>query len=261
MKNTFKKIGAIFHRLYDRIYTYWKVKELNIDFDDPLSYGERLFFLKYRSALTGNNLTVFDVGAASGVLSRCVAKLPNVNTVHAFEPIKSAFDDLLEHSRLYPKIKCHNIALGNRKFETDMLVTSDWRDSSSLLKMEKMHMEELPYASYKDNPEKIQVVRLDDIVRENDLPFPDVVKIDVQGYEDRVLEGGSKTLRHATFVILEMSFVSLYKDSLLFDDIYKKMKELNFQLIGMDGVLRGITGRYLQVDGIFQNFGCDRKYE
>ena len=61
------------------------------------------------------------------------------------------------------------------------------------------------------------------------------------------------TITHAAFVILEMSLVSLYEGGPLFDDIYRQLRDLNFQLAGVVGASHGVSRRQLQVDVIFQN--------
>lgn len=253
MNRFIRKAGLTVHLWHARAYSAWKLRESNARLREPLDYNERVFFLEYRSALKGQDLVVYDIGASSGVFSRCLAKLANVQAIHAFEPIPAAFAELVERTRQYPQIALHNVAVGSENGAMNIWVTAGSRDSSSLLKMQALHKEERPFASYDDHPEKVQVVRLDDFVQDKHLPLPDVVKIDVQGYEDRVLKGGSNTITHAAFAILEMSLVPLYEDCPLFDDIYRQMRELNFQLVGVGGELHGISGRQLQVDGIFQN--------
>jgi FkbM family methyltransferase len=65
-----------------------------------------------RPALAGDNLVVYDIGVASGVVSGFFAKLSNVRTVHAFEPIPSAFAELTERTRQYSQIERYNVAVG-----------------------------------------------------------------------------------------------------------------------------------------------------
>ena len=253
MENFIKKLDSLINHWPDRVYTFKKILETGIHFREVLSYTEQLCFLDFRSALNGDNLTVYDIGAAWGLVSSCSAKLNNVRNVHAFEPIPGAFAELTEHTRRYPHVKRHNVALGAENGEMDIWITAGARNASSLLKMQSLHKEEFHINSFDNHPQKVQVVRLDDFVSENHLPLPDVVKIDVQGYEDRVLKGGAKTIVHAAYVILEMSFASLYEGSPLFDGIYQQMRDLNFELAGIGGKLYGASGRQLQVDGIFQN--------
>lgn len=252
MKKNIRKAGAFIRQLFDRMYTFWRMREVEGNFIEALSYPESLFFFKYRSVLQGQNLVFYDIGAADGVLSRCLAKIKNVAEIHAFEPVQSAFTELVAHTSAYNKVRCYNVALGSTNEALDIWVIKDWRDSSSFFRMDPLHKKELPYASYKDQAEKVQVSRLDDFVSENNISFPDIIKIDVQGYEGHVLMGGEHTIRHAQFVILEMSFFPLYDGSPLFDEIYLQMKEYGFNLVGVTGELQGVSGNYLQVDGIFQ---------
>ncbi len=253
MKKIIKTIGTALHHWHERVYTAWKVHETGVQFSEGLTYAEQEFFLKYRQALSGKDLVVYDVGAANGVLSRGLVKLKNVRAVYAFEPIPSAFEELSKNTHGCTNIEKYNIALGDEDNEATIWVALDSRDSSSLLKMKTLHKDELPYASYDSYPETIQVARLDEFAAQKNIPPPNVIKIDVQGYEDRVIWGGANTISHADFVILEMSFTPLYDNSPLFDDIYKQMRDLNFQLVGVGGQLHGVSGLSLQVDGIFYN--------
>jgi len=43
--------------------------------------------------------------------------------------------------------------------------------------------------------QKVKLIRGDDFIRQNNLPLPQTIKIDVEGYEYRVLLGLEKTLR------------------------------------------------------------------
>lgn len=253
MKYFIRKIGSVIHRWHEYAYTFWKVRETGVQFREALTYDERVFFLEFRPALAGDNLTVYDIGAASGVLSRCLAKLHNVQAVHAFEPISSAFAELTERTRQYPKVIRHNVALGDENRTMDINVVGGSRDSSSLLKIKILHKEEFRYISCQDHLEKVNVFRLDDYVRDHHLPLPHVVKVDVQGYEDRVLRGGKNTISQAAYCILEISLVPLYESSPLFDDIYHQMRMMGFRLVGLGSPMRGASGRHLQLDGIFQN--------
>lgn len=56
---------------------------------------------------------------------------------------------------------------------------------------------------------KIRGEALDQILERKQLPFPDFLKLDVQGFELEVLKGGSKSLAHAEFCLLEVSLLDL----------------------------------------------------
>jgi FkbM family methyltransferase len=242
------------HIFHDKLYTSWKVKESGARFRQPLTYPEQLFFLRFRNYLSQSGLVVYDIGASSGNFSGCLAKMTGVASVHAFEPVACLFNKLSQRMLGYPKVTCHNVALGETNQSLNMLVTGAALDSSSLLPMEELHKNEF-VGDFAAHEEEVRVVKLDDYVTSHKLPQPNFVKIDVQGYEDRVLRGGADTISKADYCVLEMSFLPLYQGSPLFDDIYRQMQQLGFMLVGIADISRGKSGVLLQVDGIFAKNG------
>ena len=194
-------------------------------------------------------MVVYDIGANTGVFSSAVAKLSNVSTVYAFEPIPEVYERCVQHLGPFPHAHCYNVALGDMNQQAGIFV-SEFTPSSSLLPMAPLHQAEFPYTARVIRQE-VQVVRLDDFVLEHQLQPPYFVKIDVQGFEDRVLRGGEQTIKSAKYCMIEMSLVPLYETSVLFDDIYHQMRELGFQLMGFVDEAIGKSGRMLQVDGLF----------
>ena len=57
--------------------------------------------------------------------------------------------------------------------------------------------------------------RLDTIVRERSFPLPDLVKIDVQGAEVDIIQGGVNTLKHASRMIVELQHTKYNEGALL----------------------------------------------
>ena len=251
---TLKKLGLRLQKMYLSAHSLYKVREAGMKFREPLSFPERIAFLELRPLLEGSGLVIYDIGASIGILSGFFAKLPNVIEVHAFEPISNSFAQLSTRLKQYPWAFCHKVALGEANKDLTMTVFDDLTDSSSLLNMLDTHTKEFP-APYSCHEETVQEVRLDDYVRDHKLLQPHVVKIDVQGYEDRVLRGGRQTIGQAQYCVLEMSFEPLYEGSPLFDDIYRMMREMDFALVGIGEVLKGRSGRPLFVNGFFGKLG------
>ena len=86
--------------------------------------------------------------------------------------------------------------------------------SSSFLPMTSVHEAAYP-ESRRSSQVRVRVRPLDEIGRELDFQENLFVKIDVQGYEGPVLRGGQATLRKAAVVLIETSFVPLYRAQLL----------------------------------------------
>jgi FkbM family methyltransferase len=251
LTNVAKKTALSLHKGHANAFSYYKLRESKLVTNSPLTALERDFYLKLRPVLQEKSIVFYDIGAAKGILSSCLAKLPNVISIHSFEPIPDVYEQLLQKVKFSSKVHCYNVALGNIESSLPMYISCK-TDSSSLLPMAQLHDEQFPDREI-NHQIKVPVMRLDDLVTQHKLPLPSLVKIDVQGYEKNVIEGGLKTICAAKYCVVEMSFKHLYEGSPLFDDIYRLMYDLGFKLVGLSSPLTGKSGIYLQVDGLFEN--------
>lgn len=79
-----------------------------------------------------------------------------------------------------------------------------------------------------------------------------LVKLDVQGYEDKVLLGGKNVISQAKMLLIETSFTRLYENQPLFDDIYLIVRELGFTYQGSrERHYNKKTGELVYEDAIF----------
>ena len=75
---------------------------------------------------------------------------------------------------------------------------------------------------------------------------------DVQGYEDKVLDGAFKSLQNIIAVKLECSTVSLYHGDKTFEYYFSYFDELGYKLFDIDtGFSNPNTGQLLQFDALF----------
>jgi FkbM family methyltransferase len=239
------------HIQHENAYSYYKVMESGLSTEYPLDAKERNFYLAMRSALVGNNLVVYDIGAANGTTAKCFAKLKQISSIHAFEPIPASYQELAAVSRQFVKIECYQVAMGNITGEKTLYL-NNFVNASSLLSPSNLLQKEVIGVNITDKIQ-IQVVRLDEYVREKSLPIPHLIKIDVQGYEKEVIAGGIDTISKAKYCFMEMSFQSLYDGSPLFGDVYPIMVDLGFRLVGVSSPMIGKSGTPLQIDGLFVN--------
>ena len=79
-----------------------------------------------------------------------------------------------------------------------------------------------------------------------------LLKIDAQGYEDKVLAGGPDTLARSKAAIIEVSFRELYEGQPLFDSIHRTMHDASFSYMGNLYQLTHPNDRsVLQADALF----------
>jgi FkbM family methyltransferase len=194
--------------------------------------------------------TVLDIGANTGQFTKTIlALLPNAN-IYSFEPLPDCFEQLQEFASKHSNIKTFNAGIGDESgvisFERN-----EYSPSSSFLKINDTHKQAFIFTE-KSSTVEVKIEKLDDITQNIDLGKYLFIKIDVQGYEDKVLKGGEETINKAKVVIVETSFVPLYESQPLFDDVYSVFKEWGFSYFGMNDQLSDPnTGKILQGDAIF----------
>jgi FkbM family methyltransferase len=193
--------------------------------------------------------TVLDIGANIGEFTIEYAKILPHAKFYCFEPIKNCYQQLLVTTKKI-NINAFNVALGESNYETEINISSHL-PSSSLLDMAHLH-KELFMHSQLHTKELIQVKRLDDIMDGISWVPNLLVKIDVQGFEDKVIAGGYSTLKAAKIIIIEMSYQLLYENQLLFDGIYQMLSEMGFDFYGnIAQTFNPQNGKILYSDSLF----------
>lgn len=136
--------------------------------------------------------------------------------VHSFEPLAKHQEAFVLATSGIPDVTLHKVALGAEVKSQELNVT-DFSDASSLLELtaEGKALGNLKTVAH----ERVEVTRLDEYVSANALPLPDLIKLDVQGYELEVLKGAAKCCQHAGAFIIEASFKELYKGQCLFHEL------------------------------------------
>lgn len=168
-------------------------KILNIDY-------EQSFDNAVHGAIRSGD-TIWDVGANIGhySLSFCERAGPKGQVI-AIEPSPSSLDDLRSCTEQAPNIHIENIALSNQEGTASFFLNSG--DNNTV--------DGLSRASANQDAEEISVdVHLGDKLAEKYMP--NIVKIDVEGFELEVLLGMQKTLLNSALhtVAIEVHFLTL----------------------------------------------------
>ena len=196
---------------------------------------------------------VFDIGANAGEFAQQLRKdIGYKGKILSFEPLSSAFELLRENAKGDPNWEIFNFALGDAETKQEINIAGN-SYSSSLLDMLPSHERSAPESKYIGR-ELIEIKTLDSIFCDLCKPGNSVyLKIDAQGFESKILTGAEKSLAHIDTIQMEMSLVPLYKDELLFNEMYKLMSERGFSLVALEsGFADPVSGHLLQVDGIFR---------
>jgi len=195
---------------------------------------------------------VFDIGANIGQYAINLRKQGYKGKIISFEPLPNAYLELVKNSSNDSLWKIHpRTALGStngfkRIFESQNCY------SSSILKVLDKHLEGDKGAKIIDE-HKVKIKKLDTIFvnyfKKNDNIL---VKIDSQGYEDKILKGFNNNINKCLAIQIELSLVRLYKNQKTYEYFLNFFKKKNFFLWSITpSFINRKDGQHLQFDAIF----------
>lgn len=195
--------------------------------------------------------SVIDVGANEGQFATALRASGYHGRIISFEPLSAAHARLVRASAGDTRWEiAERLALGEHDGEVDIHVSAN-SYSSLILPMLARHATAPPDSAYVAT-ERAEMRRLDAV-------FPGrvgagavvLLKIDTQGYEDRVLAGARETLKSVRALQLEPSLVPLYDGQVLFLDMVRSLEAGGFQLHALIPEFTDpATGQTLQINGI-----------
>ncbi len=201
--------------------------------------------------------TVLDVGANTGRFATMIHQALPEARLYSFEPLGECCEQLKKTMEGVSGFQAFDFALGEANGKAQ-IYCNDFTPSSSLLPMEQSHVDAFPYTEHAV-PQEIEIKRLDDVMAGLDIVDDVLIKVDVQGTEDKVITGGEETFSRASALILETTFVPLYQGQVLFDAIYDRLRAKGFTYMGTEQIIRDPQdGRVLQCDSLFLREAFDR---
>jgi FkbM family methyltransferase len=178
-------------------------------------------------------LVLVDVGARGGLKSNWAAARPHLRMI-GFEPDKREHARLIERSA-DRETTFFSVALSNRTGPVQLNVARD-RGLSSIFQPDRSFLDAFPEASRFDTiaVEKVEADTLDNLLRSRQITEIDFVKVDTQGSELLVLEGGRAALAASGLgVEVEAEFTPIYKGQPLFADVDAFMRSLGYMLFDL----------------------------
>ncbi len=141
---------------------------------------------------------IYDIGAGHGIWTRLSAEVFPETCFEMFEPLADVnpiYQQGLEET-LKSEINCtlHKFALGTTAGEFKIGISPDPRGSSLLVERESSHFPESAV---------VPVMALDEAMRSLNLPQPNLLKMDTQGFEWEILKGAIETLKQVDVILVE----------------------------------------------------------
>ncbi|MCG7849297.1 MAG: FkbM family methyltransferase [ANME-2 cluster archaeon] len=177
---------------------------------------------------------ILDVGANMGDVSIAAMQSYPSSKVICFEPVKQTYKLLEQNLMLYSnRVILFNQALSDENGLGEINLTT-FNGANSILPQSKSHQFFNPRVK-EIGKEAITLVKLDDIADKFPTNYIDIMKIDVEGYELNVLNGGREFIKdHVDTIIIEIALMrdqSWNEQAIV--DIFITLKSLGFCLINI----------------------------
>lgn len=200
---------------------------------------------------------IFDVGAHHGLTAKKFSKTIPRAAIYCFEPFPESFVILQKNTKFKKNISVHNFGLGNRDCKLKFYSNSSSSTNSLLPTSSKAN--EIWGNGFLETKEIIQTnfKKLDSVLSELRIPKVNILKMDVQGAEYLVMNGGNEafTKNAIDIIYTEIIIQETYENQKRFDKILELFYDYKFQLHNFYNLSYTNLGKLRQVDAIFTSCG------
>ena len=173
-----------------------------------------------------------DVGANVGFFTLLAARhVGGSGKLHAFEPVRKTHVRLIENVRLngLTNVACHRVAFSDTVGEATITVAGDGFDAWNSLGK--------PYMGGVVGTEVVATTTLDEFVERHSLTGKiSAIKIDVEGWESRVLTGANRTLSRddAPLLIVEFAEQAATLAGSSCNELHRVLNALGYEVMTFD---------------------------
>jgi FkbM family methyltransferase len=168
-------------------------------------------------------IIVFDVGANIGDWSKMAYSKNKNAIIHSFEPVPAIFEKLAENTNGIDQISINNLALG----EKEDVLQMNYYPSNSIFSSFYHH----PMGKNQSNVVEVKVMSGDAYCQLHNVEFIDFLKIDVEGFESKVLFGFDRMFAEKRIGMVQFEYGDLVlKTGFLLRDFYEFFEKNNYKV-------------------------------
>ena len=148
----------------------------------------------------------FDIGANIGIFSLYAAHKSKYTKVFSFEPVSDNYVALIANIKInaMDNVRAFNAALSNKNKLSDLYI-NDLRVGNSGAQIDEAVNEKQEFFQ-PSRVESVLCFSLDNLISGFQVPFPNFIKIDVDGHETDILSGMIKTLSDKRLISILVEF-------------------------------------------------------
>jgi FkbM family methyltransferase len=175
--------------------------------------------------------TLLDIGANDGEHGGFLARYFGMRRAYFFEPQPRYAGSLRRVAERIGSAEVFQVAIGDSDGDAELHAMAN-PASSSLLPPQQSALGEFPQHLVQDRV-RVPVRRLDSLLADRALEDDIFIKMDVQGFEDRVIRGGHLAFQRARAALVEMSSVPLFEGQVLFEEVHALLVACGLRFAGI----------------------------
>jgi FkbM family methyltransferase len=175
---------------------------------------------------------ILDVGANNGDWSRMASEIFPGSIFYLIEPQQEMEASLSDFCQKHPGSSYFLAGAGSKKEKLFLTLWEDLSGSSFLPEKDDKLLE-------RGKQREVPVLRIDDLIASGQMKMPELIKLDIQGFELEALKGAESTFGKTEVYILEVSLYNYNINCLPeFSDVISFMRERNYVVYDFPGFLR-----------------------
>ncbi|MBT6120936.1 FkbM family methyltransferase [bacterium] len=229
-----------FQKTLESLYEYVRYG-LNVGHisSDPNKNGEKQLIISLEKEFLkmGNKFPIiFDVGANKGDYTALILEHIKNPQVFLFEPQKELFNSLRFRYKSHKNVHIYNMGLSNQEKKTTLYKNESL---SSLASVYPRDLSQIDLNMELNIKENINLSTLDVFCKMKNINHIDFLKIDVEGHEYKVLEGGSSLFSSNSIDHIQFEGGCNVDSRTFFKDFFIFFKERNWNIFKI--VINGTT--------------------
>jgi FkbM family methyltransferase len=188
-----------------------------------------------QSCVKNDKPIIFDIGAHHGQSIKYLEEIFKSPVIYSFEPDPDSFKILSKNSSKNNKIFNHafsNITGESYFFQNNISHTNGLYEVN-IDSHDSIRAQETNITKEVNSRININTYTLDRFFEDYNINSVDLMKVDTQGAEELVLEGGQASLHKINVLILEVSFYDYYVHKASFTDVEKYLLPAGFELFSI----------------------------
>jgi FkbM family methyltransferase len=189
---------------------------------------------------------ILDVGANLGEWTRMTKEIFPESVIYMIEPLSEMAANLNSICEEFPGTKYFPNGAGSKIEDHVMTTWGDDLAGANCLVVENEYLKSI------NKQRVIPIITIDSLIEKGEIEIPDLVKLDIQGFELEALRGGTKLFGVTEAFILETSLFEFTAGNPILSEVVIFMAERGYEIYDFPGFLRRpFDGALAQIDVCF----------